>query len=59
MTKANEGGAVKCKYCWDKGYSTELIGDTMASPDFVGDMRTIIEAGYVRKNYCRRCAKGK
>jgi hypothetical protein len=48
----------KCKICWDKGYSTELIGNTVAHADFCGDKTKIIKPSHIRKNYCK-CAKGK
>lgn len=47
----------KCKNCWDKGYSTQLIGNTVTSANFYGQ-DGIIVSSYILKNYCK-CAKGK
>lgn len=48
----------KCNKCWDKGYSTELIGKTIACADFDGDIDRIISPSQIRKNFCK-CAKGR
>jgi hypothetical protein len=45
----------KCKKCWDKGYSTELVANT-SIPDF-GGIRINSQVREI-KNYCS-CAKGK
>lgn len=49
---------VKCKKCYDKGFSSELRGGTQGYPDW-GSMKKIRFSGmHEVKNYCS-CAKGK
>ena len=45
----------KCKNCWDKGYSSELIVHTQHA-DFIGEKT--YSGTLQRKNFCN-CAKGK
>lgn len=48
----------KCKSCWGKGFSTQLIAGTEGWTDF-GALRKIKFSGIeVVKHYCT-CAKGK
>lgn len=48
----------KCKFCYDKGYFTELIGGERVTSDFGRLVR--YNSGYREvKNYCTKCAKGK
>jgi len=42
-----------CKYCYGKGYSTELKGQTL-SADFPGDKSYTLPPE-VNKNICKQC----
>jgi len=46
-----------CKNCWNKGYSTEMIGGTIASADFFGD-KEHRSGPKITINFCK-CDKGK
>ena len=48
----------KCKNCYDKGYSTEYVGESFALPDFCGDKKYKVADAGIRINYCN-CKKGK
>jgi len=47
-----------CTKCYGKGYSTEAVGNTVASADFNGDKEVVLEKARVVLNYCK-CDRGK
>lgn len=44
-----------CKYCYGKGYSSELRG-AVSFPDFPGD-KTYYGPQKIEKNLCKKCNK--
>jgi len=52
----------KCKYCWDKGYSTQLVDIVKTHLDckIFGKHQKLPGSGIIeRKIYCTKCNKGK
>lgn len=49
---------IKCKVCYDKGYSTELVGDTMCYADFIGDKTFKVRGARIVVKLCN-CGRGK
>lgn len=48
-----------CKKCYGKGYSTEMVGNTLAYRDFLGDMPThVVKKSHVVMNFCK-CDRGR
>ena len=45
----------KCKYCWDKGYSTQLVNVHEYKDLGMPNRGKMLE----RKIYCTKCNKGK
>jgi len=47
----------ECKNCYGKGYSTEMIGNTIAHADFIGDKTYMMEKAHIIIRYCK-CDRG-
>ena len=47
-----------CLTCYGKGYSTELVGKTIASGDFIGQKDKVLSKGGVKIHFCS-CNRGK
>lgn len=49
---------IYCKKCYDKGYSTEMIGKTIARGDFIGDKDKVIAQPQIVVHLCS-CDRGR
>lgn len=60
--KASEVKIPNCKNCWDKGFSTEYVGESIAHADFGdefgGPQTKVVANARIVKHYCT-CALGK